>query len=108
MPAQPLFAPQMARDARLQIASGGAGVNVIARREVEFTQASDADAQRTGKADEKLVGGQGGGLLLLVARSGRDGGLAHNKRRTGLLGELACLLGSAQQCLRDFLQIGVF
>src|SRR3989338_900872 len=43
-------------------------------------------------------------LALLFSRSR----FAHDKRRAGLLGQLARLLGSAHQRLRDFLQVGVF
>ncbi len=47
------------------------------------------------------------GLFLFIGL-GRRSGLAHDKRCTGLLGQLARLLRSAQQRLRGFLQVGVF
>lgn len=47
-------------------------------------------------------------LFGLGCVNGKYFGVTHDKRRTGLFGKPASLLGGAQQSLRNLLQIGVF
>lgn len=56
VPARGFLPPQVAGDAGLEVAPGRAGVDVAARREIEFPEAADGEAQGLGHADMELVG----------------------------------------------------